>query len=346
MTLIYFILILGVTVLVHEFGHFFFAKKAGIYVHEFAIGMGPKLFSFRRKNDETVYSIRLIPLGGFTQLAGEEIEADENIPENKRLQSKTWMQRFLTIIAGCVFNFIFAFILLLIIGIFYGAPEQKPYIGEVYDNYPAKEAGITTGDLILKINGERMQTADDVLMKLELVADGSKLTFEVQKENGQNKTYKITPKKETSGKETVYKFGISFTDKVNYGLGAALKFAAVKFGSIIKTMFQVIGNLITGNLGLNNLAGPVGIYNIVGQESQAGFQNILYLIAFLSINVGFVNFIPFPAFDGGRVLFLIIEKIKGSRVNPKVENIIHAIGFGLLILLMIAITIQDIGKLG
>jgi regulator of sigma E protease len=345
MTLVYFILILGVTVLVHELGHFIFAKRSGVYVYEFAIGMGPKLYSFKRKNDETVYSIRLIPLGGFCQLAGEEIEPDENIPDDKRMQSKTWVQRFLTIIAGCLFNFLFAFILLLIIGLFYGAPELKPYIGEALDNYPAKAAGMENGDLILSINGEKMPTSDDVLMKLELVDKGSTLTFEVKKTNGEIKTYNVAPKKEKVDKTTVYKYGMTFTDKVNYGVGEAIKFAFVKFGSTFKTMGQVIGNLITGNLGLNNLAGPVGIYNIVGEEAQAGFESIIYLIAFLSINIGFVNFLPFPAFDGGRLLFLVIEKIKGSRVNPRVENIIHAVGFALLLLLMLVITIQDISKL-
>ena len=110
-------------------------------------------------------------------------------------------------------------------------------------------------------------------------------------------------------------------------------------------MFQVIGSLITGTLGMNNLAGPVGIYNIVGSEAGAGIVNAMYLISFLSINIGFINLLPFPAFDGGRLMFLVIEKLKGSKVDPKVENVIHAIGFALLILLMLVITIQDIRNL-
>lgn len=345
MTLIYFIFILSVTIFVHELGHFIFAKRAGIYVYEFAIGMGPKLYSFKRKNDETAYSIRMIPLGGYVSMAGEQIEVDENIPEDKRMQSKTWMQRFLTIIAGCVFNFIFAFILLFVSGLIYGSPELKPYIGEAINNYPAASAGIEKGDLVLSINGEKMSTSDDVMMELELIDKGSTLTFKVQKENGDIESYNITPKKETEADTTTYKYGITFTDKINYGLGSAIQFAFAKFASIFKSMVQVIGNLITGNLGLNNLAGPVGIYNIVGEGSKAGFEYIINIIAFLSINIGFVNFLPFPAFDGGRLLFLIIEKIKGSRVNPKVENIIHGIGFALLLLLMLVITIQDISRL-
>ena len=345
MTLIYFILILGVTIFIHELGHFIFAKKAGVYIYEFSLGMGPKIFSFNRKNDETTYAIRLIPLGGFVQMAGEEITFDEEIPEERRMQSKTWLQRFLTITAGCVFNFIFALVLMFVVGIFYGSPELKPYIGQSLEGYPAFEAGIEEGDLILSINGEKMRTADDVLLKLELISKETSSSFKVQKADGNIETYQILPKKEMIEGEEQYKFGLTFTTKQNYGLRAAIEFTFVKFSSTVKSMAQVIGNLITGNLGLNKLAGPVGIYNIVGEGAKGGLANILLLTAFLSINVGFVNFIPFPAFDGGRLLFLIIEKIKGSKVNPKVENIIHSIGFALLMLLMLFITIQDITRL-
>ena len=125
MTIIYFILILGITVFIHELGHFIFAKKAGIYVHEFALGMGPKLYSFKRKNDETTYAIRLFPIGGFVQMAGETNDIEEGIDESLLLNSKTWNQRFLTIIAGIVFNFIFAFILFFLIAIFTGAPSNS-----------------------------------------------------------------------------------------------------------------------------------------------------------------------------------------------------------------------------
>lgn len=345
MTLIYFILILGVTVFVHELGHFIFAKRAGIYVYEFAVGMGPRLFSFKRKNDETIYALRLIPLGGFCQLAGEEINEDENIPAEKRLQSKTWMQRFLTVIAGCMFNFLLAIILLFTIGLVYGSPELKPYIGEAIAGYPANTAGIEKGDLILSINGKKVSTSDDVLTKLDILKKGNAVTFEVKKENGDIKKYDITPVKEKEDGGESYKFGLLFTDKVNHGFIEALKYSFSKFGGIFRSMIDVIGSLITGSLGIKNLAGPVGIYQIVGESASAGFESILSLIAFLSINVGFVNLLPFPAFDGGRLLFLIIEKIKGSKVNPKVENIIHAVGFVLLILLMIVITIQDITRL-
>ena len=193
MTLIYFLLILGVTVLVHELGHFIFAKRAGIYVYEFAIGMGPKLYSFNRKNDETYYSIRAIPLGGFVQMAGEEIEADENIPEDQRLQSKTWGQRFLTIVAGAMFNFIFAIFLLFLMSVIAGAPETRPILGELDENFPAYQMGMAEGDLITTVNHVRVGTWDEVLLQLEIAPDGEPITFVVLGTEGQERSMTVTP---------------------------------------------------------------------------------------------------------------------------------------------------------
>lgn len=341
MALIYFILILGITVFIHELGHFIFAKMAGIYVYEFSLGMGPKLYSFKRKKDETEYCIRIIPVGGYVKMAGEEIEEDKSIPKEKRLQAKTWWQRFITTVAGAVFNFLLAITFLFLIGIFYGSPETRPILGDVQKGYPAYQNGVQKGDTILSIDGKKVSTWDDVLMKLELTKDGKALSFKIKKISGGVKTIAIAPVKVDGD----YKYGFSATTKVNHGFVAATKFALVKFATIVNSMYEVITNLITGKLGISSLAGPIGIYNLVDREAQSGFADLVYLAAFLSINVGFVNLLPFPAFDGGRVLFLIIEKIKGSRVNPRVENIIHSIGFVILLILMFIITIQDIKNL-
>ena len=137
MTLIYFILILGVIILIHEFGHFIFAKKAGIYVYEFSIGMGPRIFKWTRKNDETEYSIRLIPIGGFVQMAGEEIEDDPEVPKDKKFSVKTFGQKFMTVIAGIMNNFLLAIFLFFLIALFNGAPQNKAIVGEISEDYPA-----------------------------------------------------------------------------------------------------------------------------------------------------------------------------------------------------------------
>lgn len=343
--LLYFVLILGITIFVHELGHFIFAKKSKIYVYEFSIGMGPKIFKFNRKNDETTYCIGLIPLGGYVKMSGEEINEDKKIPKNRRLQSKTWGQKFIVMVAGCMFNFVFAFLILFAIGLFYGSNSTEPKIDSVMEGFPALESGVEQGDLILKIDGQKMTTYDDVLLKLEVSKDNKDLAFEVLKANGTKKTYQIKPVKMENDNITSYKIGVNFAITKNYGFINAITSSFEKMFSIIKSMFIIIFSLITGALGINSLAGPVGIYGIVGDSAQAGIDSILYLIAFLSINVGFVNLLPFPAFDGGKVLFLFIEKIRKKPISSQVENVTHTVGFVFLMILMLVITFQDIQRL-
>ena len=439
LTLIYFVLILGIVVFIHELGHFIFAKKSGVYVYEFSIGMGPRLFKYNRKpkmkkingktvevKDETDYCIRLFPIGGFVQMAGEEIEVDEKIPEEKRLQTKKWHQRFMIMVAGVMNNFILAFIVLLIIGWTNQVSMNSVYVtGSLIK-------GLNDGDKIVEVNGTKVRNYDR--LSLELTIQG-KNKFDILVEDKKGKTKKITinpievgkdglvknrdygfsiansynektnepelivsnsslknlkkntvivkvndvsvtdqmsmlnvikkEKKEITltvlekGKEkdiTIkvkeveddlagYSYGFYVTGTSEEGFLAGIKYAFFKFISTIEQMFFTVFYLITGKISLNLLSGPVGIYEVVGQASKMGFASILSLIALLNINVGFINILPLPAFDGGHALFLIIEKIKGSPVNPKVENIIHTIFLMLLMLLMIYVTFNDILRL-
>jgi regulator of sigma E protease len=261
------------------------------------------------------------------------------------LQSKTWGQKFIVMVAGCMFNFVFAFLILFAIGLFYGSNSTEPKIDSVMEGFPALASGVEQGDLILKIDGQKMTTYDDVLLKLEVSKDKKDLVFEVLKANGTKKTYQIKPVKMEIDNITSYKIGVNFSITKNYGFINAITSSFEKMFSIIKSMFIIIFSLITGALGINSLAGPVGIYGIVGDSAQAGIDSVLYLIAFLSINVGFVNLLPFPAFDGGKVLFLFIEKIRKKPVSSQVENIIHTVGFVFLMVLMLVITFQDIQRL-
>lgn len=341
MTIIYFILILGTIVFIHELGHFLFAKKAGIYVYEFSIGMGPQLFKWKRKNDETIYAIRLFPIGGFVQMAGEEVEVDENVPKEKRMQSKTWMQRFMTIIAGIMFNFILAIVLLFIIGLINGCPTNKSYVGEVETDSPAFVAGLKSGSIITKIDGKKVNNYDKLMLEFQIRV-GKKINFEITTSEGETKNIEITPETIEKDGETNYKYGFSLKTEKEHGIIASIKYAFSKTFSLVEQMFFIICYLFTGKLSLKSLSGPIGIFTVVGQTAKTGFINLIYLLALISINVGFINFLPLPAFDGGRILFLIIEKIKGSPVNPKVENIIHSIGFVLLMILMVLITYNDI----
>lgn len=344
LTLIYFILILGLIVLVHEFGHFFFSKLFGIYVYEFAIGMGPKIFS--KKKGETEYSIRAIPIGGFCSLAGEDNEADdqENIPKDRRLNAKPAWQRFLVMFFGAGNNFILALLILFIIGLGWGAVSNDAIVSELVKDGPAEKAGIEVGDKILKINGNKVKSNDDVAIYIQIESKDKPVTFTVDRD-GSKKDIKVKPVKEEVEGNTIYRVGIMSSGKVEHGFLASVKYSFTKIGSLFRQMIITLKGLFTGGLSVKQLSGPVGIYNVIGTQREAGIQNILYLIALLSVNVGFINLLPLPAFDGGRILFLIIEKIKGSPVSPELENKIHTIGFILLLVLMLYITFNDIIKL-
>ncbi len=341
MTIIYFILILGGIVFFHELGHFLFAKKAGVYIYEFSIGMGPQLFKWKSKKDETMYSIRLLPIGGFVQMAGEEIDPDENIPKEKRMQSKTWLQRFSIMIAGIFFNFVLAIVLLFVVGLINGTPKKETYIGVIDKNSSAYNAGLRENFEILQVNGKKASTKD--ILSLELIANVKKeVEIKYKNENGNVEIAKFKADTIDENGTTNYKYGFSLINQKQRGFFSSIKYAFTKTIELIEYMFFVIWYLITGKISLTNLSGPIGIFTMVGETAKEGLINLVYLMAIISVNVGFINFLPLPAFDGGRILFLIIEKIKGSPVNPKIENIIHTVGLGLLMLLMVFITYNDI----
>lgn len=345
LNILLFVLILGVIVFVHEFGHFIFAKLTGVYVYEFAIGMGPKIWG--KKGKETEYTLRAIPIGGFCQLAGEDVEDDElkKVPEDRRLQSKTAFQRFLIMFFGAGNNFIFAILVLFFMSLIWGGTTMSPTITSVVENYPADKSGIEEGDVVKEINGHKIKTSDDISLYLAITDPKEKSTFVVEKENGREVTYRFKAKKVKEDGEVSYVYGIGMQQEETKGFVNALKYTGKKTVSIFKQMFVTVGYLFTGGISLNQLSGPVGIYSVVGESSKAGIQNVLYLVAFLSINVGVINLLPLPAFDGGHILFIIVEKIKGSPVNPELENKIHMIGMILLLLLMVIITINDVIKL-
>ena len=341
MTIIIFILILGVIIFIHELGHFLYAKKFGIYVYEFSLGFGPKIYSFKRKNDETEYMIKLIPLGGYVAMAGEEDITEDKVPENMKLYNKPVWQRFLVMSAGVINNFILGFILLFIMGLIYGTTNATNVLNNLPKEGSLYNLGVRDGQKIVRINGKKVNNYEDIQLYLAVATSKNKtanVNITIKDDKNIEKVYNVKPKKEKDGN---YYYGISVKIETDKGFIPALKYAKDKFVSIYKSMIVVIKSLFTRKLSINSLSGPVGIYSVVDSVKNS-LQMLIYLTAYLSINIGFMNILPFPAFDGGRIVFLIIEKIKGSRVNPKVETYVNFIGFIFLIGLMILITIKDV----
>jgi len=346
LTLLLFIFILGIIVLVHEFGHFIWAKHFKVHIYEFSIGMGPVIFTHKGK-DKIDYNIRAFPIGGFVSMAGEVYEDDKKIKKESLMCNKPWYARLIILVAGVVNNFILAIVLLFFIALIWGSSSTKPTINAVMEGSPAAKAGLKAGDTITKINNTKVSSQEATQILLLYKSKGNTYNIEVKHSNNTKSTYSIKPEQkydeDLKMKRNV--FGIEFKYTTQKGFVNSIKYAFNKFKGVIDSMIYTLKGLFTGKISINALSGPVGIYKVVDEGSKLGIANIIYIIAFLSMNVGLINILPFPAFDGGRVLFLIIEKIKGSPVNSKIENAFHTVGFILLILLMIYITFRDVAKL-
>jgi regulator of sigma E protease len=265
-------------------------------------------------------------------------------------------------------NFITAIILLFMISLIWGHTEQRSYIGYVEPNSPASEAGITEGDRVISFNGHKISTWDDLTVVSAMKNKNNEYVYVIKKSDGTTKKYNLTPVEcVTIDSETIFVtedntlediaskynmsvddltvskvIGISSPTERKKGFVTSLDYAFTKFGSVVKTMLAIVGNLITGNIGLDALSGPVGMYTVVNTAAKYGLSNIIFLMAYLSINLGVLNILPFPAFDGGRLLFVIIEAIIGRKVDARIEGYFHTIGFILIMMLMLYITFQDI----
>lgn len=347
LSLILFIIILGTIVLIHELGHFLFAKLFGVYVHEYSIGMGKKIWSKKPKNSETEYCLRLIPIGGFVRLAGEEgEEGDNSIPEEKLLYKKGFIQRFLIFFMGPGFNLILSFVTLFVAGLIFGGTLTTLELDNVDKNYPAYQAGLRNGDTLIAIDNDKVSTWTQARLKIATTSQGKAITFKVKDKEGTIKNVKVTPEKTTTKEgAATYTYGVGCKILQLKGVSGGLKYSYLETREILLSMFDTLKYLFTGKLGVNDLSGPVGIYEVVDEQAQNGISNLLYLLAYLSINVGVINLIPFPAFDGGHILFLIIEKIRRKPISQNIEATITGIGFICLMILMVYVTCHDVFNL-
>lgn len=345
------IFILGIIILVHEFGHFIWAKKFKVHIYEFSIGMGPVLKSWVGKKDKITYNLRWIPIGGFVSLAGEVFDDDENIDKKKLLCNKPWYQRLIIMVAGVVNNFILAILLFALSASIWGGGAIKPHIKDVTPDSAADKAGIKPGDTILAINDYKVGSWDKAQIILHYKTDNDTYKFLLEHKDGIKEAIRIKPdivKDEKTGEETKV-FGVYIDSEDTSGPFKVIAYSFKKFASLVSSMAYTIWGLVSGKVSLSALSGPVGIYTVVGESFSFSLGDalsyVIFILAFLSVNVGFINILPFPAFDGGHVLFLLIEAIRRKKVNEKIEGICNTIGFALIILLMIIITINDIIKL-
>ena len=344
LSLILFLIILGTIVLIHEFGHFIFAKMFGVYVYEYSIGMGKKIWSKKPKNSETEYCIRLIPIGGFVRLAGEEGEdGDKSVPKNRKLYSKGFWQRFLIFFMGPGFNMLLAFVALFIGCLIFGSSIATTELANVTSDYPAYQAGLRDGDTLLEVNGDKVKTWTQARLKIGTTKSGATIKFKVKKTDGDIQEIFVKPKKVKDEKgNTSYVYGVGSKTVSYNGLIGSIQYGFLETREILLSMFDTLKYLFTGKLGVNDLSGPVGIYEVVDSQAKYGVSNLLYLLAYLSVNVGVINLIPFPAFDGGHILFLVIEKVRRKPVSQNVEATITGIGFILLMILMLYVTCHDV----
>src|SRR5690625_336798 len=417
-TVIAFIFMFGLLVFVHEWGHLIFAKRAGMLAREFAIGFGPKIISFTR--NETLYTIRLLPIGGYVRVAGDDpeiidlkpghhiglifneeqkvkeiivnnkdqhpeahlIEVDsvdldhklvingyevgnhtgeiqtfsvdekaffvmderytQIAPYDRQFASKSVGQRAMQLFAGPLMNFVLAILLFVIIGLVQGIPAEKAVIGEVVPDSAAEKAGIVAGDEIVKMDESSISTWVEFTEEVQK-RPNQQIDIVVDRK-GQLQPLTITPQEATNdlgdkiGQAGVkLAFEKSFVKSFTFGFKQTYETTQI----ILQSLFM----LVTGQYSIDMLAGPVGIYDVTDQVVQTGFMNFLMWTAMLSVNLGIINLVPLPALDGGRLLFVGLEAVRGKPVDPQKEGIVHVIGFALLMLLMIVVTWNDIHRL-
>ncbi|WP_339227740.1 RIP metalloprotease RseP [Oceanobacillus sp. FSL K6-2867] len=420
-TVIAFIFMFGLLVFIHEWGHMIFAKRAGMLVREFAIGFGPKIFSFVR--NETLYTIRLIPAGGYVRVAGEDPEIielkpghhiglefndegkvnkiivnnkskhpnarvievehvdldhrlfiegyeigeeDEKLhfevdqkaffimderetqiaPYDRQFASKSIGQRAMQLFAGPMMNFILAIVIFIILGVVQGTPVDEAQMGEIQADSPAAEAGFQANDEVIRI-GETSVSTWEEFTSIVRENPGQELSMVVLRNGAEEQLTVVPNSAETVDQQgepiTVGQIGVyqAFEKTV---LGT-LTYGFEQTYEITRLILTNLLMLVTGQVSLDLLSGPVGIYDTTDQVVQTGFMNLLLWTAMLSVNLGIVNLVPLPALDGGRLLFVGLEAVRGKPIAPEKEGIFHFVGFAFLMLLMIVVTWNDIQRL-
>ncbi len=338
------ILLFELIIFIHEFGHFMTAKKCGVKVNEFALGMGPKLLKFQK--GETLYSLRAFPIGGFCAMEGEDAESDDK----RAFGNQAVWKRMIIVVAGAVMNILLGFVLMMITLIPSRAFASNRIA--VFADVSTSSQQLQVGDAIESINGYGIHTSMDLNFALA-TAKNNDMTFRV-KRGGETLTFdhvKLPTTKNEDGKEIVH---LDFkVQAIENNFGTLLQQTFLQTVSTVRMVWASLIGLLTGQFGFNEVAGPIGMTSAITQAAASGLQssfwdglsNLIFIMMVITVNLGVVNLLPLPALDGGRLIFLIVEAIRRKPVKPEHEGWVHAIGLALLLLLMVVISINDIIRL-
>ena len=337
------ILFFGVIIGLHELGHFLSAKLFGVKVNEFSLGMGPAIL--KKQKGETKYALRLLPIGGYVSMEGEDDASDDE----RAFCNKKWWKKFIIVVAGAVMNLVLGFVFVIIL------TSMDTLIGTTqihsfYENATSAQYGLEAGDTIKEINGTNIYSSRDISYALQRDEDGI-YDFTVVRNGSKVEIPDVhfeTKPGENGHNTIVFDFVIVGIEKTPLNV---LSTAFLDTVSTARLVWLTLFDLVTGHYGLNDISGPVGTVSIIAETTSqavatgAGFDTVIYIMALISINIGVFNLLPIPALDGGRLFFIIIEAIRKKPIPAKYEGYIHAAGFALLLLLMVIITFNDIKNL-
>lgn len=328
------LIIFAVIILIHELGHFTAAKLSGVRVNEFSLGMGPALL--RLGKGETSYVLRAFPIGGSVSMEGEDASSEDS----RAFCNKKVIFRIIIVAAGAIMNLVLGF------GVLAGVTASQDYvasntIAQFEENAATQRSGLAVGDTILKVNGRSVWVESDIVYELVRDPDGVvDLTVQRDGKRVELPSVAFDFREQNGEKALVIDFKVLAKEKT---FGSILSYAGRKTASVARIVWLSLGDLITGRASVHDLAGPIGMTQVVGQVRQIGWSNLMTLVAFITINVGVFNLLPIPALDGGRLVFLLLEAIRrGKRIKPEYEAYVHMAGFAVVILLMIFVTFNDI----
>ncbi len=347
-TLFIFAAVLSVLILVHEWGHFFVAKRLGIRVERFSLGFGPKIFAVKGK--ETEYQLSAFPLGGYVKMAGETRDEPLKGEKWEYLSRKVW-ERFAVVFAGPLLNYLLAFFVFMFVFIV-GNPQMTSKIGKIMEGYPAQKAGLLEGDRVFSVNETEVPYWDDVTGRIRQTPQGHSVRLVIQRDQKELR-FDIVPtsieQKTLFGeRKTVALIGISPSEEVTfvrYPFFQAGAMAAKQVWQLTALTFKALSRMMTGRMAVKeSLTGPIGIFVITQQAARLGIRYLLQMIAVLSTSLAIFNVLPIPVLDGGHLFFLIVEKLKGKPVSERIQEISQQVGMTLLVGLMLVVFYNDFSR--